>query len=458
FFELLIPQLVKYGHIEDGRNALEAVLEAAEIFVGQSKKESCESLIQQLRAISSGEEHSSGDPPLHTHRAFRQLLPRPEHFIGRENELADIMLTLQPGSVITLCGPGGIGKTALALETIWRLAEKNELLKRFLDGLIFYSFYGQPDVKLTFEHIVRSFDENASDTKKERVLRLLSRKTVLFVLDGAEEADNLQAVLDVRGNSGVIVTSRPKSDAPDERCDLPPLHAKEAEVLLCAWAGGCAAEDAAIQKICRRVGGLPLAVRLVGRYLNQTGETPAEYLEWLKKHPIEALSPSYAQHRDESVDILLRRSLEQVSPDARQALVIIGQLALAPFAIEPVTAAIDHSDRQIRNALGELVNYSLLERPDERYKVSHALIHNYAHKRVPVAGETVRRLAEYYIDFAKEHSQQDAEGYTRLDAERPHLLKVIENCRRQEEWQAVMSIVWAIGDLDGYLEQQGYWT
>ncbi len=57
FFELLIPLLVKYGQLEDGRNALEAVLESAKNFVGQTGREHCESLLQQLRAVSNGEEY-----------------------------------------------------------------------------------------------------------------------------------------------------------------------------------------------------------------------------------------------------------------------------------------------------------------------------------------------------------------------------------------------------------------
>jgi hypothetical protein len=49
FFQLLVPQLVKYGQLEDGRNALEAILEATKDYVGRDKKAYCDRLIQELR-------------------------------------------------------------------------------------------------------------------------------------------------------------------------------------------------------------------------------------------------------------------------------------------------------------------------------------------------------------------------------------------------------------------------
>ena len=51
---------------------------------------------------------------------------RTQHFIGREQELAKLLEDLQPGKIVTLCGPGGMGKSALAAEAIWRLAPDDE--------------------------------------------------------------------------------------------------------------------------------------------------------------------------------------------------------------------------------------------------------------------------------------------------------------------------------------------
>ncbi|MEM7113077.1 MAG: hypothetical protein AAF614_11640, partial [Chloroflexota bacterium] len=76
-------------------------------------------LEQQLAAISEGQ------PTPQKPAVPMEKPPRVIHFTNREEDLAKLMKDLQPGRVITLCGPGGIGKTALAAETVWRLAPNN---------------------------------------------------------------------------------------------------------------------------------------------------------------------------------------------------------------------------------------------------------------------------------------------------------------------------------------------
>ncbi|MCP4283410.1 MAG: tetratricopeptide repeat protein, partial [Gammaproteobacteria bacterium] len=452
FIELLVPLLVDYGQLKDGRNALETVLEAAEDYIGPDRREYCDTLLQELRAISSLEEQRDTPVtkgyPIPNHPIPPQKPPRAEHFTGREAEVAQLLKDLQPGRVITLCGPGGIGKTALAAEVVHRLEAD-----RFPDGSIFYSFYGRPDINLAFHHIVVSFGIDPKPPLENAALRLLAGKRALLILDGTEEASNLKAVLQVRGECGVLVTSRKKQDALDQPYKLSPLPIEKAVQLLCAWGGDCAGKDGATRQICEIVGGLPLAVRLVGRYLNETGETAAEYLEWLQEQPIEALDRG--EHKKESANVLLERSLGQVSQQTQQATAVVGQLALAPFTVEAVAAALNQSAQQTRQALGELVSYGFLLRNEQRYEVSHPLIHTYASRRMNVEAERLRRLAAYYTGFAEEQSEQGMEGYTRLDAERAHLIKVMESCQAQEEWQAIIDLEQAVDD---YLDLRGYWT
>jgi hypothetical protein len=320
-----------------------------------------------------------------------QRPPRAAYFTDRETELAQLLRDLQPGRVVTLCGPGGMGKTALAAEAIWRLMPEPEPPAAFPDGVIFYSFYGRPDPALAFEHLVRSYDETAQDSSAGAVYRLLSNKRALLVLDGAEEAGNLGTVLDVTAGCGVLVTSRRREDAPAGRQDLAPLPQTEALDLLRAWGQAQIDAEAAGREICDLLGGLPLAVRLAGRYLAQTGERATEYRAWLAETPLPALD--HGARRLESVNVLLERSLAQVSEDAQQLLAVTGSLALAPFDRAVIAAALPDID--LRPALGQLVNYGLLRRDTARYTVSHALIHTYARQRLVVA-ELVERVGRYY--------------------------------------------------------------
>ena len=392
-----------------------------------------------------------------------QRPPRAPHFTDRKRELARLLADLHPGRVATLCGPGGIGKTALTAEAVWTLAPENEPPDRFPDGILFHSFYGQPDPALALEHIVTSFGAEPKPSPATAALQVLSGKQALLILDGAEEAADLAAVLDVRGGCGVLVTSRARKDALAARQDVEPLETTDAVELLRKWGGDRATDTAATRRICHLVGRLPLAVRLAGRYLAETGETAAEYLDWLRETPLDALD--HGGRRQESVRVLLEKSLAQVSDTAREVLAVVGLLALAPFSRDPIAAALDRSPNQLRRQMGELVSYGLLLRSasspsggnegDLRYAVSHALMHTYARECCRPADGVAGRLAGYYDTLAREQRELGPEGYARLDFERAHLMRVLRACVEGELWEPARSLVWAVED---YLDIRGYWT
>jgi len=86
------------------------------------------------------------DKNVHIHQPppYRPPLQRPaqsDHFQDRKAELAQRLSDLQPGAVITLSGPGGMGKSALAGEAVWHLAPDDQPPTRFPDGIFFHSFY-----------------------------------------------------------------------------------------------------------------------------------------------------------------------------------------------------------------------------------------------------------------------------------------------------------------------------
>jgi tetratricopeptide (TPR) repeat protein len=383
-----------------------------------------------------------------------QRPPHAVHFTGREAELAQLLAGLEPGQVVTLCGPGGVGKTALAAETIWTLAPGDAPPERFPDGIIFHTFYNQPQAALALEAIARAYGEEPRPSPAAAAQRALSGRVALLVLDGAENADDLQAVLSVAGRCGVLVTTRRHTDAPAAWEDIKPLPNPEAVELLQAWGGDRAADEAAAQRICTLVGALPLAVRLAGRYMVQRGEEAADYLTWLEETPLAALH--FGDRQRESAQVLMQRSAARLSQAARAALGVVGILALAPFDRSSAGVALEVSVPAAGRALGELVDYGLLLRDEQgRYQASHAMIHTYARRRLAPPVEVIERLAAHYDAFAREQRELGLAGYTRLDAERPHLMGVLERCAEQEAWEAARSLVWAVDD---YLDMRGYWV
>ncbi|MCI5162216.1 MAG: NACHT domain-containing protein [Candidatus Electrothrix sp. AX5] len=386
-----------------------------------------------------------------------QLPPlRADYFTGREKDIEDVLGVLCAGKSYTLAGPGGIGKTALAAEVIYRLAPNNELPDAFPDGIIFHSFYDQPSVTKAFEHIILSLEPNSRNVSEQAVLRVLAGKRLLLLLDGTEEADDLPRLRRVAGSCTLLITSRNKGDAtaPDQRLDMKLLSTIKAVALLRKWGGVWADDTNAARGICKKIGGLPLAVRLVGRYLEQCHETAAEYLKWLEKHPILALHQGV--HKEESVNILLRRSAEQVGVDATEVLSVLGRMALNPFTSAPIAHALGISLQQAQRLLGKLVNFGLLlrKKKEPRYEVSHPLIHTYA-RHQPAAFDVVGLLADFYSKLAEKESKKGANGYRCLDRDHFHIVSVLEECQRNNQWENAQILVEAIAD---YLELHGYNT
>lgn len=350
-------------------------------------------------------------------------------------------------------GPGGIGKTAIAAEALWNLASAGKLQERFPDGVIFHSFYDQPEVSVALEAVARAYGEEPHPNPATAARRALAGRQALLVLDGSEGADDLNKVLAVRGGCGVLITSRTRRDVIEECQDVNPLPDAEAIQLLSAWGGHRASDELVAQQICELVGCLPLAVRLVGHYLTRREEDCVDYLAWLEETPLAALD--LGRRQQDSVRLLLHRAVSLLSERAQQALSVVGILALSPFEREAVASALQIQPNEAGRLLGEAVEYGLLLREGLRYKVSHALVHTYAREEIAPSSTAIQYLSGYYEELAKEQSALGSEGYPVLGAERTHLIAIIRVCLENEDWKRILNLVLSV---DSYLDLQGYWS
>lgn len=297
-----------------------------------------------------------------------QRPPRNEHFYGRTHEVELLIQDLQPDKVITICGPGGIGKTALIAEAIWRIAPDDELPAHFPDGIFFHSFEDQHLSILALEEIARSFGEEPHPTPADAAKRALAGKKALLILDSAEKADDLQHILEIRNRCCVLIASRQRTDAMADRRDLNPLSLDEAGTILKSWAANQIDDQDAVKRICELVGGLPLALRMIGRYLSEHQMYAKEYLDWLMSTPLVALDQG--QRQKESITLLLERSIAEINQNAQQALGILGLLAQTPFERDVVTTSLGLPIDIERQIFGELVNYGLVRRQEREYIIN----------------------------------------------------------------------------------------
>jgi hypothetical protein len=424
----------------------------------------------------------AGTGPVHVVQQINPLPPPriPHHppapeacFLHREEELGWLDERLHPGRVVAVCGPGGMGKSALAAQAVNGLEPG-----RFPDGIVFHSFYHQPGTDTALQHLTEAFGIRAESSLALALGDALAGRKALLILDGTEEAHDLPALLRLRGSCGVLITSRKKEDAPALRLDLAPLEEPQAEDVFRHYRnpGGedslPAGEEDSVRRICTLLGGWPVGLRIAGRYLGTTGESATTYLRWLEKRPFRKLGDG--RHQEDNAALLLGRSVAQVSAEAGQVLRLAGVLDFEPISLEPVAVVLskekdDADELELRSteALGELVRYGLLERQGQGWQISHALIHTYARTKMTMNSDSLERLAIYllytalqdlrYRDLSPSHywSRQtlDALDCAFWDSKGGHCLQLMERLSlvRGLWWEEQYQAEENLGSLAVYL-------
>jgi len=378
-----------------------------------------------------------------------QLPPKVHHFTNREIELTNLINELHPGNRITICGPGGIGKSALASMAIWKFYDNKEIDK-FPDGILWHDFYSNRKTQDALENIALSFGEKPIPTPEIAAKRALSGKQAIILLDGAEEADNLSMLINIAGDCCIIITTRKKSDAIDQREDIQIMQPYISLKLFQAWSRTNKDIESA-QKICDLTGGLPLAIRIAGKYIYETGEPLEEYLLELRNTPLDALD--HGTRKLESVPVLLKQSLKQVGENAVKILSVTSILAFTSFSKEVLTYSIP--DMNLKKSIKELIGYGLLNRVGERLGISHALIHAYVKENHIPSNEIAEKVVNYFVSYVKEKRKKGSEGMSAMDAERIHIMHLIKECKSRGLWHSINSLVFAADE--GYFDLCGYW-
>src|SRR6266487_2343031 len=226
-------------------------------------------------------------PPLKTlDNRFDSLPAQPTPLIGREHEVATLgqLLRREDVHLVTLTGPGGTGKTRLALQTA------SELRDVFVDGICLVSLAPINDPMLVMPTIARAFGirDGVGQPISARLEEVLLRKRVLLLLDNFEQvvgaASHVADLLTSCPQLKLLVTSREVLHVrADHEFAVPPLalpdltHLPELAALTNLPSVALFLQRAqaarpefqltstnarAVAEICVRLDGLPLAIEL----------------------------------------------------------------------------------------------------------------------------------------------------------------------------------------------------
>ncbi len=258
--------------------------------------------------------------------------------VGRGPEIAAVREQLRGGRVVTLTGPGGCGKTRLALR-VATLAEAG-----FGDGARLVELGPLTDPALVPASVARALGVSERDvpTPAAGLVRALADRELLVVLDNCEHvlaaAAGLVAMLLERCRRvRFLATSRERLDVPGELVfPVPPLGlpadgsaaavaASEAGLLFAARAGAAspafelsADNSAAVAQVCARLDGIPLAIELAAARCPALG--PAELAARLDGHPGLLSGGPARPGRHRSLEALVTWSYELLGEAERRLL------------------------------------------------------------------------------------------------------------------------------------------
>ncbi len=346
-----------------------------------------------------------------------------EPLFGRDEERARLAELVSEGRLVTLIGPGGVGKTRLAEQVA------AEVACRFDDGVVSDSLASVRDPDDVGPALLAALDapQQPGRSVEETLVATLGRRRLVLLLDNCEHvlasASQLTAAV-LRGcpNVAVLATSREPLRLPGEYVwRVPPLRAamqqaSAAEVaeapagaLLCSRAAAAApdfalTEDNAgvVAELCLRLDGMPLAIELAAARLRVMN--PGDLLERLSdRFSLLTGGPPREGGRHRTLETVVSWSFELLEEREARLFARLSVFA-GPFsleAVERVCAGDELEAAEVAGVLAELVDKSMVsvERRDGtvRYRLLDTL-RDYGAARLAEAG-AADRLRQAHADY-----------------------------------------------------------
>jgi len=390
-------------------------------------------------------------------------------FVGRRHELAEARKKLTAARLVSLVGPGGVGKTRLAIRIATNLG------RGFPGGAWMAELAELQDPALVSNAVMAALDlRDQAATDPMALLRSYLRdKELLLVLDNCEHlleaaaqlvSDVIRAAPGVR----VIATSRePLSVAGEHVLPVPPLqlpsphaaeplaHLRQNEAVLlfierAAAASGSfeltASNQAAVVDLCRRLDGLPLAIELAA--VRTRALTPEQIRDRLSgRFDLLTGGSRAALPRHQTLRTTIEWSYDLLAPAERTLLARLCVFA-GRFTLEDVEAVCCFDDLLAARALdlvSSLLDKSLVIKEDASgiacYRL-HETMREYARLKLHEAGEEAaveRRCADYYLSqslhFAAQGRYQLLEWLAWMELEIDNVRAVLRRCIDQQDYR-----------------------
>ncbi|HEY3578439.1 MAG TPA: BTAD domain-containing putative transcriptional regulator [Gaiellaceae bacterium] len=397
--------------LEVYRNAREILAEELGLDPSPALQELERAILQQDPALAAPEAPTRSTQPL-------PVPPTP--LVGRRLELAAVgaLFRDEGARLVTLTGPGGTGKTRLAIEVA------HSLEPELRDGAVFVSL-----AALSSPELVGPTIAEALEIQEDQVLGQLRERRLLLVLDNFEQllpaAPFVGELLAAAPRLWILATSRaPLRLAAEREYPVPPFETPDADLpfealvqtdALRLFAARARAVDpgfeldganaAEVARVCTRLDGLPLAIELAAARSKLLA--PGEILERLEREPnLLPSGPRDAPARQRTLAATIHWSYDLLPPDERLAFARLGVFS-GGCTLEEAESVCDIT----LDSLGTLVDNNLLRRRDSRFTMLETVRH-FAVERLEEAGATElrKRHAEWLTELAETMAERTTVG------------------------------------------------
>jgi predicted ATPase/DNA-binding CsgD family transcriptional regulator/Tfp pilus assembly protein PilF len=382
-------------------------------------------------------------------------------FVNRVSEIAEIAHRLNDADcrLLTLVGPGGIGKTRLAVRAA------ADCVDQFDNGIFFVPLQplDSPEFIISAIADALGFQFGLSGDLKQQLFQYLREKTLLLLLDNFEHLLGgvvlLTEILDAAPGIKLIVTSREVLNLQEEWLysvhglpypkteDVEQPGAYSAIQLFVERARrvrgdlSLADEQAGVIRICQLVEGMPLALELASTWTKtlQTDEIATEI-----QRSIDFLSTSVRNvpERHQSMQAVFEQTWQRLSDGERRVFSALSVFS-GGFRREAAEAVAGVSLR-ILSGLGD--KSLLTHEPNGRYQI-HELLRQYAQTRLETTPDEAFRIHDlhcaYYARFLHERQQSLAGSSRQRDASL-EIEADLDNVRAAWAWAVEHSKVEAV--------------
>ncbi len=439
FWKQLVLALYRSGRETEALAAYDNAVEtlAKEIGVTPGKK------LRELRSrIETGDPHLDWTPPAESTRLddvpsnnLPHLMGKP---IGRESELRSLLGLLDGSRLVTITGPGGVGKTMLALT----VAEK--AISDFKDGIWLVDFAPIQDARSVARGVASALGvENQRSNWLQSTLESLRDRQTLLLLDNCEHVKSsvsrlVEDILQYSPQVKVLATSRePLGTYGETISTLAPLDMNEAVELLVqrTKAGGLGLEqvdDQALERLCERLDRLPLAVEIAAGRLRHMSVN--EMIDNLDDRFSILTTGSSTLSRHQTLEATVDFSYDLLDPDIQREFRALSVFT-GGFTLD--TAESFSGERAIE-AVGSLIDKSLLNADTSveptRYRMLET-IRTYGLERLDETGE-LQETRRTHLAWAVEFASKARRGLGGEDE--VHWIRAIDseldNLRAAMEW------------------------